>query len=292
VTFNGNLTMLASDGTLDPGAAAAATGTDAAQGSRLYSGTTWKLTTGTVVADPQRQPLMRKEMLQRVHDKTGGPGPAGHGIGAAQLASGKAVHAWDAGTRVRMIAFDTAAETGGAEGLARKGDVDTLLKPLLETAKTDGKLVILVMHHAQDHIGDGGGSFGNVQADAMDPAAFKELLASYDNVIASVVGHTHANRIEWIPGGTTGKRGYWEIMTSAIADWPQQFRVLEVFEEATNLIRIRVTAVDIDFATGSTATAASRGRKLCAMDWATGWGGGFTGNSDDRNVDVFVKLGN
>jgi 3',5'-cyclic AMP phosphodiesterase CpdA len=292
VTFNGNLTMLASDGTQDPSAVAGALGTVAAQGTRLYSGTSWKLTNGTVVADPLRQPLMRKEMLQRVHDKTGGPGPAGHGIGAAQLASGKAVHAWDAGARIRMIAFDTAAETGGAEGLARKGDVDGLLKPLLETAKTDGKLVIVVMHHAVDHIGDGGGSFGNVQPDAMDPAAFKELLASYDNVIATVVGHTHANRIEWIPGGTTGKRGFWEIMTSAIADWPQQFRVLEVYEEATNLIRLRVTAVDVDFASGSTATAAARGRKLCAMDWATGWGGGFTGNSNDRNVDVFVKLGN
>ncbi len=289
VTFNGNLTMLLPGGSQDPSAVASAIGTDAAQGTRVYSGTTWKMSNGTVIADGQRTPLMRKDMLQRVHDKTGGPGPVGHGIGADQLAAGKAIHAWDSGTRLRMIAFDTAAETGGAEGIARKGDVDNLLKPLLEKAKTDGKLVMVVMHHAQDHLGDGTGAFGNLQADAMDPAAFKELLASYDNVIATVVGHTHANRIEWIAGG---KRGYWEIMTSAIADWPQQFRVFEVFEEATNLIRLRVTAVDIDFASGSTAVAASRGRKLCAMDWSTGWGGGGTGNTDDRNVDVFLKLGN
>ncbi len=289
VLQNGNMSILQSDGTASPDAISLATGTSAPSGTRVYSAAGWTTSTGPVVADAKRAPLMRKDMLQRVHDKTGGPGPAGHGIGAAQLQSGKAVHAWDAGSRVRMIAFDTAAETGGEGGIARTGDVNNLLKPLLDQAKADGKLVMVVMHHANDHIGDGSGTFGNQQADAMDPAAFKELLAGYDNVIATVVGHTHQNRIEWIPGGS---RGYWEIMTSAVADWPQQFRVYEVFEESTTLIRLRVTAVDIDFTSGSTATAAMRGRTYCAMDWSTGWGGGGTGKTDDRNVDMFIKLSN
>jgi hypothetical protein len=287
VLQNGNVSLLKADGTVDPAKLATATGTSADSGTRVYSGTSWKMQTGTVVADPKRVPLSRSQMLQKVHDKTGGPGPAGHGIGADQLSSGKAVYAWDASARVRMIAFDTAAETGAEAGIARTGDVNGLLKPLLDKAKADGKLVMVVMHHAIDKIGDGSGNFGAKQADAMDPAAFKEVLAGYDNLIATVVGHTHANRIEWVAGGT---RGYWEIMTSAIADFPQQFRVFEVYEEATNLIRLRVIAVDIDFTSGSTATAASRGRKFCTMDWSTGWGGGGTGKTDDRNVDMFIKL--
>jgi 3',5'-cyclic AMP phosphodiesterase CpdA len=292
VLFNGNMTFVDATGALDPAKVSLATGTTAPNGTRVYSGTTWKTADAAAVADARRVPLSRKQLLQKVHDKTGGPGPVGHGIGADQLASGKAIHAWDVGARLRMIAFDTGAETGGAGGLARKGDVDTYLKPLLAKAKTDGKVVIVTMHHPLDQMGDGSGAYGAKQADAMDPAAFKELLASYDNVIASVVGHTHANRIEWIAGGAGGARGFWEIMTSAIADWPQQVRVFEVYEESATLIRLRVTAVDLDFTTGATATAAMRGRTFCAMDWSTGWGGGFTGAIDDRNVDVFVKLSN
>lgn len=291
VLYNGNMSFIdATTGALDPAKVALSTGTTSPSGTRVYTGATWKTTNAATVADAKRVPLTRKQLLQKVHDKAGGPGPAGHGIGAPQLASGKAIHAWDVGARLRMIAFDTAAETGAAGGIARKGDVDGYLKPLLDQAKADGKIVMVTMHHALDQLGDGTGAYGAKQSDAMDPAAFKELLSGYDNVIASVVGHTHANRIEWVAGGAGGARGFWEIMTSAIADWPQQVRVFEIYEESPTVIRLRVTAVDLDFTSGSTATAATRGRKLCAMDWATGWGGGFTGALDDRNVDVFVKL--
>ena len=77
VNQNGNVPIVLADGTADPSAVTLATGTTASSGTRLYSSTGWTVTTGTVVADAKRTPLMRKDMLQRVHDKVGGPGPAG-----------------------------------------------------------------------------------------------------------------------------------------------------------------------------------------------------------------------
>ena len=75
-------------------------------------------------------------------------------------------------------------------------------------------------------------------------------------------------------------------MTSAIADWPQQLRVFEVFDEGS-WVRIRVTSVDIDFEGAS--AAAKRGRTFTALDWASGWGGGGGGRVEDRNVELWIK---
>ena len=87
-----------------------------------------------VTADPDRFFLGRSALMAKV-----AADGDGHGIGAAQVASGRAHHAFDVGSNVRVVALDTAAETGSAEGVVHRGDVDTFLKPTLDAAKAAGK---------------------------------------------------------------------------------------------------------------------------------------------------------
>jgi len=273
------------DGVLDDTMLKRVMGTTADTGTRDYRATFGKggIWTGPVIADAKRTPLLRKDVMKRVYDRTGGPGPDHHGLAADATTTGKAIYAYDVGTKLRMVVWDSPAETGSADGIIRRPDMEGPIKTLLDKAKTDGKWVFVVSHHAIDKITDGGGPFGVKQPDAVPADEFKDFLAGYTNVIGSIVGHSHVNRVEFIPGKT---RGFWEIMTSAVADWPQQLRVFEVFDEGS-WVRIRLTSVDIDFEGAS--AAAKRGRAFTALDWSSGWGGGGGGRPEDRNVELWIK---
>jgi 3',5'-cyclic AMP phosphodiesterase CpdA len=54
-----------------------------------------------------------------------------------------------------------------------------------------------------------------------------KTLCSYENVVAHVNGHSHVNRISpVIFAGLPG--GYWNINTSSVLDWPQEWRDITV----------------------------------------------------------------
>jgi uncharacterized repeat protein (TIGR01451 family) len=94
---------------------------------------------------------------------------------------------------------------------------------------------------------------------------FTELLADYPNVIAYVAGHTHEHQL--LPCGATrdpvnksdayppnkrfcrdsqGNRSHlwWEINTSAVADWPHQHRLIEVMDNRDGTLSIFGTVLD------------------------------------------------
>ncbi len=274
------------DGIVDPSMLASYTGTNASGGTRVYTDNKGgAILKGTVIADGSRRPLLRKEVLQRIAAKTGGPGPSGHGVGVSQVASGKAHYSFDVGARLRFIVLDSAIETGSSGGMLRRADVDNVIKPMLDLAKADGRLVLLAAHHALEDFGNGDGAYGAEQADAVPQEELKALFTSYSNVIATIVGHTHDNRVQWIEGGG---RGYWEIMTSSLVDWPGQFRAVEVFDQGGGDVSLRLTSVDVDV-TGAPASVV-RGRAFCAIDWVSGWGYGGNGQpADGRNVEVWIR---
>jgi hypothetical protein len=76
--------------------------------------------------------------------------------------------------------------------------------------------------------------------DGQDLAA---LLTRYPHVIAYVAGHTHENRI--LPfAAPEGGTGFWEVNTSATADWPQQHRLVEVFDNRDGTLSLFGTVLD------------------------------------------------
>ena len=106
------------------------------------------------------------------------------------------------------------------------------------------------------------------------------LLHQYPHVIAWVAGHSHEHRVQAYPAPGGGS-GFWVVRTAAEADWPQQARLLELFDNEDGTLSLFGTA--IDHASNSTAAAAgtdadtldtndiaSIGRTIGFNDWQYG----------------------
>ncbi|MBI2395588.1 MAG: metallophosphoesterase [Deltaproteobacteria bacterium] len=255
-------------------------GNYAAAGTRDYL-TGGKIETGEfVVADPKRALLNGVELMAKLAAHGDG-----HGIGAPQKASGRATYTFDvADTPLRVLVIDTAHENGGSEGVIRQSHFDAEIKPALDEAKAKGKWVILASHHATSSLGDGTGLGGTKVADALTPTQWETLLAGYPNVIISMVGHSHRHRVNII--GTEAGHRYWEVMTSAIADWPHQFRVVEIFDQDNGWLMMRATCVDLAV---EGDRVAEDGRRAGVVDLMSGWLPKDAAAVADRNVELWIK---
>ena len=88
---------------------------------------------------------------------------------------------------------------------------------------------------------------------------FTELLANHPNVIAFVAGHTHEHQLLPLRNPAYGNPAtptqnarfcgepdhlWWEINTSAVADWPHQHRLIEVMDNRDDTLSIFGTVLD------------------------------------------------
>jgi 3',5'-cyclic AMP phosphodiesterase CpdA len=248
-----------------------AVGSKAVGGTRDWSQPGGPLIKDDIVPDEMRKPMMRTELMSMV-----AADGDGHGLGATQTTSGKAIYTFDVpNTALRFLILDTASETGGSEGLIRQGDVDTVIKPALDQAVTDSKIVILASHHATSSLGDGTGLGGSKQDDAVLQADWETVVSGYSNV----------NRVRWV--GPTGGHGWWEVMTSALADFPHQIRLIEVWDEDNGWLMLRAT--NVDFSTMGDPVALEA-RTLGTMDFVAGWASSDgRGEANERNVELWIK---
>jgi metallophosphoesterase (TIGR03767 family) len=229
---------------------------------------------------------------------------------------------------LRMIAIDTVCE-GGVTGPCADGNVDDpqfkWLEGELEDATAADQLVVVFSHHAIPSLTanvpdeaapactstDAHGHDANPGCD-LDPRTstpihlgkdMEELLHEYPHVIAWVAGHSHVNDVT--PYLAPDKEsGFWSIRTAAEADWPQQARLLQLFDNEDGTLSIFGTIVDHasevtappsgTAASGLTpATLASIGRTLSFNDSQTGGGCEPNpcgeGEAEDRNVELLIK---
>jgi hypothetical protein len=208
------------------------------------------------------------------------------------------------------------------------------LKDELDAAQLAGKLVVLFGHHpvrAMDSLvpdeaaspctaGDDHGHDVNPGCD-LDPRsseplhlgdpeaaealgseekAFADLLGTYPNVLAYIAGHTHENEV--LPFEKQGGGVWWEITTSALADNPQQHRLIEVMDNGDGTLSIFGTL--LDHASPATAPPpgaasaldaselASIGRTLAFNDTQTGAaaiGEPAADAARDGNVELLLR---
>lgn len=261
---------------------AEAVGVTSNGGTRHYEdGKKGEVNRDDVLADERRALLDRKALMAKIASHADG-----HGLGEAQKASGRATYTFDVeGTPIRFLVIDTATDTGGADGLLTRSEIDRTIKPALDKAKADNKWVILSSHHAQASLTKDGGVFGTAAADAVLPDDWATFLGGYTNVVFSMVGHTHEHRIRAVTP-TTG-HAYWEVMTSAIADFPNEFRVVEIFDQDNGWIMLRATCVDY---AQDGDDVAKEGRRRSVVDMDSGWGpASGAGKLEDRNVELWIK---
>jgi hypothetical protein len=257
-----------------------AVGETAATGTRDWSQPGGPVVQGTVPADPERVPLVRADMLAYLAAR------GDTGIDAATAATGKTNYAFDVeGTPLRVVVVDTAAATGASEGLLRQADVNQLVTPLLDAAAAEGKWVIVTSHHASARLTDGGGFGGESFDDAVTPDAFRALLGSYGNVLMHLGAHSHEHVVRVIdPAGGTP---YWEVESESLADFPNQSRVFEVWDDGNGVLAIESRA--IDFVVDGDPVAAE-GLALATLDYTSGWTGDGRGDASARNVTLYVPM--
>lgn len=248
-------------------------------GTRDWSRPGGPVKIGDVPADARRAGLVGADLLRRVQSKGNG-----HGIDQAAIDYGRCFYSFDVGsTNLRVVVMDTASPTGSADGLIVQPDVDQMLKPMLDKAVTDGKIVIVTSHHSSSQLTDGSGYGGSKHDDALLEPAFQNVLGSYPNVLMHLAGHTHHHKVVPItpPVGTA----YWEMETAALADYPHQMRVIEVWDLDNGNYGIK--AIALDYSVENDPIAAD-GRKRGIIDYTSGWEKDGSGDITDRNVELIV----
>lgn len=257
-------------------------------GTRDYREWGAPVTNQPIPPDPDRRFVDRDQIIAELHQSPTTPGPVGHGFALGADTTFGANYTVDVVPGLlRLISIDTNDDTGGGEyGMFTQSRLDGFLIPALEQAESDGVLVMLASHHPSDLIDRREGENGDPIEEALEPSDLQAAIAAYPNVILALVGHSHDNKVKRIEGADAEHPGYWEMTTSAIADWPTQVRILELVDNGNNTLSIFATLVDHDEDT----CLERRFRRLSAMDYVAAWSGRVSTDPQDLNVELIVPI--
>lgn len=269
------------------------------------------------------------------------PGPAGHGFNFADAARREdddprndGYYALDAGGgKFRLIVMNTIID--GADprlpvGVLRNpfalsdGSIDAAqfewLKTELAQASARKQLVLVFSHHPDLTFAEFG-MFAPLLKIDVTAVQLNTELASWPNVIAWVAGHTHLHRVRAfkvengmgsngaIKGAVTCKgpdacTGFWQIETASLIDYPQEQRMIEVFDNRDGSGTLRAPVLTHNFERSKNLAAADDRCALYLSDpqavtAAISDGGldavclqGRTrqGEAQDRNVELMFRM--
>lgn len=188
-----------------------------------------------------------------------------------------------------IVLDDTEAETitgpQGASGYINQKRFDWL-KGELQEGQLNGKLMIIAAHVP---IG--------VDSTLWDPAATPteaELITElnkYSNLILWVAGHRHLNTVTALPSPDPDhpELGFWEVETSSLRDFPQQFRLFDIVRNSDNTISIFAANVDPAVRAGTPA-ATSRSYAVAAYQIFDGAASLTYQPAGVYNVELVKKL--
>ena len=234
-------------------------------------------------------------------------------------------YAWDARPGMRFISLDTVSD-GGVVEQSSNGNIDDpqwlWLERELDRAEARGQVVVVYGHHpirsltsmVADELAapctapDEHGHDVNPGCD-LDPRLstpihggpdLAGLLSAHPNVVAYVAGHTHENKVLACgsPSGCPAGGNWWEVNTSAVADWPQESRLIEVMDNGDDTLSIFGTLVEHAAPYGLPAPGADSGSftgaQLAALGRAFSFNDpqssdGAAGAPGDQNVELIVR---
>jgi metallophosphoesterase (TIGR03767 family) len=223
----------------------------------------WKRVPG----DPRRTLLYRKADYMREYLTTRGS-PIGHGLGPENLASGEGNYAFSPKPGLRFVVLDSVA-VAGPDGNLDHAQFLWLHAQLL-AAEAAHQLVVVFAHHSlpsmsQHESNTHYGLTGSCPSSSpTTPPATDEsvlcLLQRHRSVIALVAGHSHRNRIT--PYTRPGGGGFWEIVTSSHADWPQQSRMIRLYDNRNGTLAIATYVIEQSSPPRPGKRVRARGRSL------------------------------
>jgi metallophosphoesterase (TIGR03768 family) len=226
-----------------------------------------------VAADPDRRSLLRTEWMQEFfHTQTK---PVGHGLNLV----GRNNASWEEGFAcysflpkseipLKLIVLDdTQSETDGSHDIHGHGFLDAPRWKWLQTELAAGQAANQLMIIAA-HVPIAVANIGSevewweaekdphaVQANAVTLQELVSTLQGTPNLLMWIAGHRHLNTVKAFlpPAGGGPEHGFWQVETSSLRDFPQQFRTFEIYLNSDYTISIAVTNVDPAVAEGTPA---------------------------------------
>jgi len=208
-------------------------------------------------ADPSRRSLLRTEWISEFFNTSSTP--VGHGLNLVDpnQAEGFACYSFVPKSNIPLkiiVLDDTQREDDGSPDIHGHGFLDqarwTWLKAELAAGDAAGQLMIIAAH----------GPIGVMPlysefewwVNPEPPPAMQNAvtllgllteLQSHPNLLMWIAGHRHVNTVKAFPGPTP-EQGFWQVETSSLRDYPQQFRTFEIYLNSDYTISIVTTDVD------------------------------------------------
>ena len=221
-----------------------------------------------VAADPDRRSLLRTEWMKEFFNTSSNP--VGHGFNLTDADKGFACYSFvpKAALPLKVIVLDdTQREDDGSSDVHGHGFLDQKrwdwLKKELAAGDAAGQLMIIAAHvpvnvevtapHSEM------GWWTDPQNAVSLPGLISELQ-SHPNLILWIAGHRHLNTVKAFSSPdpvNAPEKGFWQVETSSLRDFPQQFRIFEIYLNSDNTLSIVTTDVDPAFREG-TPSATSR----------------------------------
>jgi metallophosphoesterase (TIGR03768 family) len=214
-----------------------------------------------VTPDKNRRPLTSLEWTQEFFNTTSKP--IGHGFNKADIDRGFACYAFEPKSElpIKVIVLDDTEKDSDpskdvhGHSFFDQERYDWLIKEL-EKGQAEGKLMIIACH-IPIGVNDPSPEMGMAPASVVTEKAFLAKMNSYPNLILWVAGHRHLNTVTALksPDPLHPELGFWEVETSSLREFPQQFRTFQIVRNSDNNISIFATDVDPAVKPGSLADA-------------------------------------
>ena|GEM_PF-887221 len=220
-----------------------------------------------LAADKNRRPITRTEWMEEFFKTTSLP--VGHGFSQTNIDNNFACYSfipkWN--VPIKVIVLDDTTRTGiGGWGFLDQERYDWLVNEL-NSGQAEGKFMIIASHIpiGVEQIGN---AIGWSPYSTISENTLIAKLHTYSNFIMWVAGHRHRNVVTAFksPDNTHPELGFWQIETSSLREFPQQFRTFDITRNSDNTVSIFATDVDAAIRPGSLA-AISRSYAVAAQEF-------------------------
>jgi metallophosphoesterase (TIGR03768 family) len=210
-----------------------------------------------VAADPDRRSLLRTEWISEFFNSSSLP--AGHGFNLVDPnhEKGFACYSFVPKSKIPLkviVLDDTQREDDGSPDIHGHGFLDqarwTWLKAELASGDAAGQLMIIAAHIPIGVEVTASRSEMGWWLDPQNAVTLPNLIEElhrHPNLLMWVSGHRHLNTVKAFisPDPVNApEKGFWEVETSSLRDFPQQFRTFEIYLNSDYTVSIVTADVD------------------------------------------------
>ncbi len=234
-----------------------------------------------VAADPNRRSLHRTEWIQEFFTTT--TSPVGHGFNlvtsnpnfklvAAADRAGFACYSFVPKSTVPLkviVLDDTQREDDGSVDIHGHGFLDASRWGWLQAELADGQAanqLMVIACHIPICVTNVGtelewwlGAHGDPSTTTTNACTITELVTTLQNttnLLMWIAGHRHVNHVKAFKSPDPAhapEKGFWQVESSSLRDFPQQFRTFEIFINSDYTVSIEAINVDIAVKEGTPA---------------------------------------